>query len=362
MKNTSKLLSEANISNLVNTIFETTPAVGISIVAGSVSDIYYEQSFGVIHSSSDIKISSRTLFDIQSITKVVATTALLEKFILNQMISLNDPVIQYLPELTGYNKTDIKIIDLVLHQSGISDEDFVRDFSSASELWNEMFNTELRFSPGSSIEYTDVGYRLLGLCLERVGGNNLDQLCKRYVWSTLGMEQTTYNFSSNSSIIPKTMIAGHGDSWGLVDDAQDRLLAQPLGCDGVFSSSKDLVIFCRNMLTKLSDSDYFNNLMAVSAGQTNGTWSFYESLGIGKKIFGWEQHHKNQSYLGKKHTPYSLEKAGGAGAFICIRPEKNDFLIYLTNHGKPEPFSMESWNNLVSNLKVREIAEGILNL
>ncbi len=100
----------------------------------------------------------------------------------------------------------------------------------------------------------------------------------------------------------------------------------------------------------------------MSAGQLEESWSFYESLGLGKKVYGWESHHTNQSYLGLRKTYWSLEKAGGAGAFICLRPEKQDFFIYLTNHGRPNPFSMESWNSLVSTLKVREIAQEILSL
>jgi hypothetical protein len=101
-------------------------------------------------------------------------------------------------------------------------------------------------------------------------------------------------------------------------------------------------------------------MMKISGGQASNQWSFYESLGSGKKVFGWEQHDMNQSYVGVRHTGFTFEKAGGAGAFVCIRPEKKDFFIYLTNHGRPDPFTMESWNSLVTNLKVRQLAEKVL--
>ncbi len=337
-------------------VFENTTAVGASIVAGSVKEIYYKESFGVVHSSSNSKVNSDTLFDIQSITKVVATTSLLERFVTEGLIHLSDQVQKYIPEIKGSYKSKITIKDLVLHQSGISDEDFGGSFNSVNDLWNSMFNSEVRFEPGTATEYTDVGYRLLGLCLERVGGANLDLLCAKHIWLPLGMNQTTYDIAR----VAKTKIAGHGETWGMVDDAQDRFLGGTLGCDGVFSSSTDLSIFCRSLLKRLDDKKYLQHFTKLGAGDLDESWSFYESLGLGRKVYGWEAHHMNQSYLGLAHTSLSVEKAGGAGAFICVRPEYQDFFIYLTNHGRPEPFSMEAWNNLVAKLKVRELSREIL--
>lgn len=58
-----------------------------------------------------------------------------------------------------------------------------------------MLKAPLRFEPGDSIEYADVGYRILGLCLEKIDGDNLDQLCKKYLWEPLGLNSTTYNLT-----------------------------------------------------------------------------------------------------------------------------------------------------------------------
>ncbi|MGZ3742934.1 MAG: serine hydrolase domain-containing protein [Pseudobdellovibrionaceae bacterium] len=344
------------ISDLIADVFRNTPATGVSILHGSQNEIFYQEQFGVILKSSNLKITDDTLFDVQSITKIIATISLLEIYITQGRMSLEDPAEKYLPELRGEFRSNIKIRNLVLHSSGISDEDFIGEYNSPEELWNAMFNAPLRFEPGASIEYTDVGYRLLGLCLERIGGEDLDTLCKNYIWIPWGMVNSTYNLSS----IPKENIAGHNSAWGVVDDPQDIFLNKPLGCDGVFTNTKDLVIFCRRWLEKLSDIKALNSLMNISSGVFNNEWSFYESLGRGRKVLGWEQHSKYQSYIGNGHTQLTLEKAGGGGAFISIRPEKKDFFIYLTNHGRPNPFTMDKWNDLIISLNVREIAMKVL--
>jgi len=340
------------LSKIMKKVFEKTNTVGAIIISGSEKNIYCEKSFGNVHTTSQSPVTNSTYFDIQSISKVVATVSLLEEFLHLGLMNLNDRVQKYLPEFHKNEIANIKVLDLVLHQSGISDEDFCKDYYTSEELWHEMFQAPIRFMTGSSVEYTDVGYRLLGLCLERVGGANLDTLSKRHVWQRIGMLNTTYDISQ----ISKDCIAGFGESWGVVDDAQDRLLAKPLGCDGVFTTGTDLVIFCRHWLSRLKNDAFFLKLKQNNAGKLNNEWSFYESLGVGRKLFGWEQHDYNQSYIGGLKSEMTLEKAGGAGAFICIRPEKQDFFIYLTNHGRPDPFTMESWNQLVSNLRVREIA------
>jgi len=344
------------ITELMKATFESTPAVGVIVVAGTINDVYFNESFGVVHQTSLSPITKDTFFDIQSITKVIATVSLLEKFQELGLILLQSLIQNYLPEFHKGQDCKITIRDLVLHQSGISDEDFGGNFNSSADLWQSMLNAPLRFTPGSSIEYTDVGYRILGLCLEKIGGDNLEQLCKKFVWRPLGLENTTYNITN----IKKENIAGHGTSWGSLDDAQDRFLGKPLGCDGVFTTASDLAAFCQNWLYKLTDENIKNKIISVCAGRTNSNWSYYESLGLGKKLFGWEQHDISQSYSGIRHTFSTVEKAGGAGAFICLRPEYKDFFIYLTNHGRPDPFSMEAWNALVNNLKVKEIASKVL--
>lgn len=319
----SKNKNQNHISNIISSVFENSPTTGLSIISGSTKEISFEKSFGVIHSSSEVKVSSESLFDIQSITKVIATTSLLEKFISEGKLRLSDSIQEYLPEIKGPHKSKISIKDLVLHQSGMSDEDFCGTFNTTQDLWSAMFKTAVRFEPGTTIEYSDVGYRLLGLCLERIGGENLNQLCTKHLWIPLCMTQTTYDISK----INLTKVAGHGESWGTVDDAQDKFLGGTLGCDSVFSTSKDMTMFAKYLLEKLGNEQYFHNFVNLNAGQLDENWSYYESLGLGKKIYGWESHHINQSYLGSSKSYFSIEKAGGAGAFICLRPEKQDFFI-----------------------------------
>ncbi len=343
------------LKELAAEVCRNTSTTGIAIAYGGIGSDDHFFNFGTVHKRSNSEVTSETLFDIQSITKVIATAALVDVFQRRGQLLADDLVSQYLPELRTRAATHLSIKHLLLHQSGISDDDFLSEYSSTAEFWRAMLSPELHFDPGTSIEYSDVGYRLLGRVLEKIGGVNLDLLCKRLVWDPLGMSCTTYEVSNFST----ERIAGHGDSWGVVDDSQDRFLGQPLGCDGVFSTTKDLSLFCRSMLRQIDS--HVSPVFFLSAGNVCKERNFFESLGIGRKVFGWEQHSSRQSYLGAKHTSLALEKAGGAGAFVCLRPDKHDFFIYLTNHGRPNPFSMESWNLLVTSLQPQSFAQLVLS-
>jgi len=345
---------QSNLNRLFDDqVFAKTSACGAIVMAGSVSGPYFEGAFGRVHKSSKTPISTSTLFDTQSITKVLATTSLLEVFLAQEKIRLDDNVKTYVP---GFVAPDVRIRDLVLHQSGLSDEDCVGEFKSADELWRKMLSAPLRFKPGTSVEYADVGYRILGLALEKVGGADLDTLAKKFVWSVAGMNNTTYDLSS----VDKELIAGGPNAWGFLDDCQDVFLGKPLGCDGAFSSGADIASFCRHWLVQMASVGNLAKWFECAAGEIDAKRSFYESLGLGRNIRGWEKHHLNQSYLGNRTTEQTIEKAGGAGAFISIRPDRGDYFIYLTNHGRPDPFTIEAWNQLVADLRVREIAEQVM--
>lgn len=345
------------LRDLLSSVLDTTAASGVVVVTGNSREINLSLSVGKIHTSEDFEVSPDTLFDIQSITKIIATASLLEKFILLKKVNLEDTVKKYVPHFKVDENFNVTIRDLLLHTSGISDEDFLDDYKTSDSLWSQMLAPKLRAAPGEFVEYTDVGYRILGLCLEQIGGDSLESLCRKHIWQPAGMNNTFYSIND----LPKNKIAGQGSNWCKVDDTQDQLLNCALGCDGVFSSANDIALFCQDLLKKFEDARFFEKYTSTQSGQINYEWTYYESLGLGRKIYGWEAHSSNQSYLGSFRTPNSIEKAGGGGAFVCIRPEKNDFLIYLTNHGRPNPFSMESWNELVTRLKVREISERVFS-
>jgi len=347
----------SEVENLLSQVMKESSVTGVTVLAGTQEKITFSYSIGQVHSSEKEKITSDTLFDIQSITKVLATASLLEKFIELKKLNLNDPIRKFISEFDVAKYAEIKVKDLVLHTSGISDEDFNETYANSEELWSKMLSPPLHGMPGKSTEYSDVGYRLLGLCLERLENDDLESLCKKHVWRPLGMNSTTYDVTK----IEKKNIAGHGKNWCKVDDSQDQLLDRPLGCDGVFSSANDLSLFCQNFLKKFNDEAYLKKFMAVQRGDINPKWSFYESLGLGKKIYGWEAHSKEQSYIGKCHTPMTIEKAGGGGAFISIRPEQKDFFIYMTNNGRPHPFTMDAWDHLVTSLRSGDLAKKVLS-
>ncbi len=346
-------MSESDIDKFLFKARQLTPMTGAAIVVGNSRGLVFEKYFGTIHPSQTHEVNESTRFDIQSISKVVSTASLLAHFAEQNSQTLEEYAYNFLPELSAEPYRKIKIKHLLQHQSGYSDEDFTFPFCEPKDGWQKMLALPLRFEPGSAVEYSDIGYRILGRVLEVIGQKDLDTLCKNHVWRVIEMQDTGYDVSA----VHKTHLAGQGQSWGRVDDEQDYKLGGHLGCDGVFTTACDLAKFCQSILNKKNNSLF---LKLNPVGELYNEKSFFDSLVFGQKYCGWEKNAPINSYAGQLATPETLEKAGGAGAFISILPEKSSYAIYLTNHGRPDPFTAESWNHLIRDLKVQNIFETLL--
>jgi CubicO group peptidase (beta-lactamase class C family) len=344
-------MSAVGADSLAAKILKETQVTGLAASYGKGREKAHRLISGSIVKGSSIPVSEKTLFDLQSITKVVAVAALVLELEEAGKLKLSEKVQDLLPEFQGREKEVVSVEHLLLHSSGLSDLSLEGDFASAEALWQHMFQTELAFSPGSSVEYTDLGYRLLGRYLERKFTASLDELSRTYVWSKAGISQITYDVSKTN----KNMLAGHGESWGRVDDQQDHLLGGCVGCDGVFASLEALEKLAIYLLTRFHAQSPALSRRATSDAELN---SYMSALVFGEKIYGWESNPRDYSYTG---IPDALEKAGGAGAFFCIVPATQEYFIYLTNQGRPDPFTEEAWNKLVSDLAPREVFHALKN-
>jgi hypothetical protein len=134
-----------------------------------------------------------------------------------------------------------------------------------------------------------------------------------------------------------------------VDDTQDQLLGGVVGCDGIFSTARDL----RKAMLELRGGLEFSDLIIANSTRPVAEiplGNFYCSLALGEKRLGWEHHGREASYAQAIWSPALIEKAGGGGAFISLCLETQKFFIYLTNHGRPDPFTEDSWNGLVRSI------------
>ncbi len=334
-----------------------------------------ERASGVRLAGSDEAMTTDTLFDLESNTKVLATATMAMQLAEAGTISLDDTVASYLPAFAANGKSAVTIRDMLRYSAGLPVDNNKTDTSDRDAIWAFMLDTALEYPTGTSVEYSDLTYRILGLTLETAAGMDLDAWAKAHIWGPLGMSDTTYNPSP--ALVPRCAATGQG-SFGLrpgplrgqVQDDQDWLLGGIVGCDGAFSTARDIAVFCQMMLNggvyggtrvvsqKSASAMVKNQTPQVSEADTDLDPTL--NLILTPKGYGFELWTHRFSPGGMLMSRPSYGKSGGAGTFFFSDPKRDLFAILLTNHGLPVPFDEPGWNHLLDDLGVAEFFDGVI--
>ena len=192
-----------------------------------------------------------TIFDLASLTKVVATTPAIMKLFEQGKIRLIDPVTVYLPEFQG-GKSDITVRDLLTHFSGLRpDLDLDPAWSGYETGIRKALIDKPTYPPGERFIYSDINFELLGEIVRRVSGETLDKFVREQVYEPLGMHDTMYlpPASLRPRIAPTEVDAATGKPWrGVVHDPTARYMGGVAGHAGVFSTASDLARYCEMLL------------------------------------------------------------------------------------------------------------------
>src|SRR5262245_38739539 len=166
---------------------------GAAVIVGRHGGIVWERGYGTLDWQSKVMVDAeRTMYDLASLTKVVATTAAAMVLVDRGKLRLDDRVKRYLPEFSGGGKELVTIRDLLMHRSGLPAG---RDLSlrAGSEVARKrVLATSLDAAPGSSVEYSDLGLDVLGFVIERITREPLDYFVRHAVYGPLGMRSTMF--------------------------------------------------------------------------------------------------------------------------------------------------------------------------
>ncbi|KYF97629.1 serine hydrolase [Sorangium cellulosum] len=312
-----------------------------------------------------------TMFDVLSITKVLATATAILALVEQGKLQLSDRVASYLPRFAANGKAGVTVLDMLRYSAGLPMDHQLLDAPDDEAAWQAMAETPLEVAPGSSVLYSDLTYRLLGRLVEVASGTDLSTFAHAHIWGPLGMHDTMFN--PPAELAPR--IAATGTSArrgrlvrGEVQDEQD--FGGITGCDGVFTTAMDIAIFCQmimgsgsyggaRVLTPESVRAMTRNQTPrVTAAATDT--SPLNNLLLAPKGLGWEIWTPRFSNGGTRLSPGSFGKAGGTGTFVWIDPARELFGILLTNHGLPEPFDEIGWNRLLDSTGVAEFFDGVI--
>ncbi len=343
------------IKSFLNNKIKDGVFTGASVLFGKPFEPLVRVYEGSLSNDIPLAINEYTLFDLQSITKAIGTGLLCIYLEQEGLLNLDQGIETYLPIYApkNLNKKNITFRHLLTHSSGLSDIDLEGEHKTTYDFWHTIFSAPLHFEPGTAIEYSDLGYRVLGKLIELKFNQSLETLTNNLLFSKLDKNKISYN------PIDSFNIAGCPDAHGIIDDIQVRTLGGTLGCDGLFANAGSIFSLLSIMTTKnkILEEKLGSILAKNSFPSTANLNSHFDVLSSGSKTLGWEVNTKKYNYSGNFHNPTCFEKAGGAGTFIWFDQKSEYIFIYLTNHGKPKPFDESSWNKLVADVGPNSLSD-----
>jgi uncharacterized protein YbbC (DUF1343 family)/CubicO group peptidase (beta-lactamase class C family) len=297
-------------------------------------------------------MTPETIFDLASLTKVIATAPAVAKLVEDGKLRINDPVVRYLPEFASHGKDQITLRMLLTHTSGLApDPPISAAQAGADALWKEICDESLDAPPGMRFEYSDTGYIVLGKLVEHVAGEPLDRYADRMFYAPLRMTHTRFRPPADwiPQIAPTEEIdlppgeqpgSGKGHVLrGEVHDPTARAMGGVAGNAGLFSSVDDLARFCQMMLD--------DGAIAKAAGQANGRKVFSAEM-VQRMIveenppwvpslrgYGWDIDSTFSSPRGELFPIGSYGHTGFTGTSLWIDPESRTFIVLLTNAVHP---------------------------
>ena len=288
-----------------------------------------------------VPATSETRFDMASLTKVMATTMVALRFIDDGRLTLHDPISRWFD--APADKRSVTLLQLMTHTAG---------FPPHIPLWTRLtdpagtlpllLDTPPAYPAGTRVEYSCMGYILLGFLLERIGGAPLDQLARTWVFEPLGMHDTGF-VRSGTARTAATVAGLQGElpayastewddttgTWlnGVVHDENARFLGGVSGNAGLFSTLADCGRFAAMLACRgVCEGTRFLSEPLFRLAVTNHTRGLEESRGLGLGLFD-----GRILSCGEFFAPGSYGHSGYTGTTIWVDAETGLHVTLLTN-------------------------------
>src|SRR5437763_11452028 len=293
-----------------------------------------------------------TIFDLASLTKVLATTTSIMILVEQGRVRLADPVVQFIPEMKGEGRDAITIEQLMTHVSGFApDFDLRERWTGYDEAIKHLYREPLRTPPGTRFVYSDINYVALGEVVHRVSGLMLDEFARRNIFAPLGMRDTGFkpNPKLRMRIAPTEKRRGQinylgdsgadagteGDQWlrGQVHDPTSFRMNGVAGHAGLFSTADDLAIFCQMLL----NGGVYNGARILSPlSVATMTRPHAVSENGAARGLGWDIATSFSSNKGDLFPMGSFGHTGFTGTSLWIDPASDSFVVFLSNRVHPD--------------------------
>jgi uncharacterized protein YbbC (DUF1343 family)/CubicO group peptidase (beta-lactamase class C family) len=326
---------------------------GAVVLVGRHSKVVWRKAYGAraIEPQREA-MTTDTIFDLASLTKVVATTTSIMILIEQGKVRLNDPVVQFIPEMKGEGRDAVTIEQLLTHMTGFAPDFDLRDrWTGYDEAMKRLYREPLRNPPGTRFVYSDINYIALGEVVHRVSGLTLDEFARRNIFAPLGMRDTGFKPEAKlrARIAPTEKRRGQmnylgdsgsdagseGDQWlrGQVHDPTSFRMNGVAGHAGLFSTADDLAIFCQMLLNGgvYNGTRILSPLTIAMMTQPHAVAESGAARGL-----GWDIASSFSANRGDLFPLGSFGHTGFTGTSIWIDPASDSFVIFLSNRVHPD--------------------------
>jgi uncharacterized protein YbbC (DUF1343 family)/CubicO group peptidase (beta-lactamase class C family) len=337
------------IDSLVNEAIADRKLPGAVVLVGRGDDTVYQRAYGNRAVSPRVEpMTLDTIFDLASLTKVVATTTAVMMLVESGEVRLNDTVASFIPEFGKYGKERLTVRDLLTHRSGLRPDLDLADPWVGDDTARILAAEEVLAPQPYPFVYSDINYELLAWMVEQVSGQPIELFVRERIFEPLGMRDTM--FTPPSSLLGRiapTQLCRSGSApcqpgtlggpvnvmlRGVVHDPTARRMGGIAGHAGLFSTAADLAVFCR---------------MLLNGGAVGGT-RILSPLTVSRMIapasqvdddvrsLGWDYDSGFSSNRGELLPLGSFGHTGYTGTSLWIDPATRMFVVFLSNRVHPD--------------------------
>lgn len=354
-----------NIDSIVEAEIAKKQLPGAVVLVGRQGKIVWRRAYGnrALEPQPEA-MTTETIFDLASLTKIVATATSVMILVERGLVRLGDPVSRYIPEFAENGKRGITVEHLLIHRSGLIADNDIKDYEQGPEKAMEnIWKLAPLNEAGSKMIYSDVNFIVLAELVKRVSGKPIDQFALENIYQPLGMKDTGYkplerlggtakpriapteqrggaeqNRSREGAAKEADVVAKEAEHWmrGEVHDPRSYLLGGVAGHAGLFSTADDLAIYCQMIL---NGGEYQGRRILSPMGvqrmteprPSAGNGSDGNSRGL-----GWDVYSGFSANRGDLFPIGSFGHTGFTGTGLWLDPSSQTFVVFLSNRVHPK--------------------------
>ena len=337
----------ARIGAVVQAAIAQRELPGAVVLIGQDDRVVYREAFGfrAVQPAAE-PMTDDTIFDVASLTKVVATTTSVMQLVEQGYIRLKDPVSKFVPGFGRLGKQTITIQHLLTHTSGLPpDLPLEVEFTGWDEAIRRATVLRTTVAPGARVIYSDINFFLLGHIVSRVSGERLDQYVKAHIFDPLEMRDSGFlpaesqhaRIAPTERCRPLAWPCGQPDApflRGIVHDPTARRMGNFAGHAGLFSTAADLSRFCQMLLNggALGRARILSPAAVERMTQPSTPTGVKDVRGL-----GWDIESSNSSNRGDLFPiGTSFGHTGWTGTSLWLDPRSRSYIIFLSNRVHPD--------------------------